>query len=162
MSQPLVDVLKSVPGDQDKGPVFPVTEHAVNMCWERVREKIGRPDLQFRDLRHIAATDLAKKGASSEILRRFLPHKTPHMANLYINLTQHDMNGELNRLQREGDTIQLPPRNAADAQKARERRKTVRLVDGRRRAMEKAASEAGLPVEQALPADVNPEAEARG
>jgi integrase len=163
MSQTLVEVLKSVPGNQDNGPVFPVTEHAVNMCWERVREKIGRPDLQFRDLRHIAATDLAKKGASSEILRRFLQHKTSTMANLYINLTQHDMNGELDKLQREGDTIQLPPRNAADAKKARERRTTVRLVDGKRRAKERAASESGLPVERAPQSTVDThQVEARG
>lgn len=162
MSQPLVDVLKSVPGDQDKGPVFPVTNNAVDSCWERVREKIGRPDLQFRDLRHIAATDLAKKGASSEILRRFLQHKTAHMANLYINLTQHDMNGELDRLQREGDTIELPPRNAADALKARQTRKTIRLVDGKRRARENAVSEVELPVEQVLPSAVDAGVEARG
>lgn len=149
MSQTLVDVLKSVPGDQSKGYVFPISGNAVNMCWERVREKIGRPDLQFRDLRHIAATDLAKKGASSEFLRRFLQHKTSTMANIYINLTQHDMHGELDKLQRDGDIIELPPRNAADALKARQTRKTIRLVDGRRRDKESAVSDAELAVEQA-------------
>lgn len=138
LSQPLIEVLTHMPRRQPTGPVFAMSNEAVNMAWERVRTKIGRQDLQFRDLRHIAATDLAKKGASSEFLRRFLQHKTAHMANIYINLTQHDMREQLDALQSDIVAHEHPPETGRSAAEIRLRNRAIRVIDGRSKA---AASE---------------------
>jgi hypothetical protein len=132
LSQAVIDILKHMPRDSATGPVFPMTGNAVDAAWDGVRQKIGRPDLQFRDLRHIAATDLARKGASSEFLRRFLQHKTAHMANIYINLTQHDMLDQLDALQSEFITSELPPRSTQSAEECRRAKKVIRLVRAKR------------------------------
>ena len=55
--------------------------------WARARTKIGRPDLRFHDLRHVAATLAAATGASTKQLMRWLGHATPQAALRYQHAT---------------------------------------------------------------------------
>jgi integrase len=47
------------------------------------REKAGRPDLRFHDLRHTGATLAAVSGATLKELRSRLGHSTPSAAMIY-------------------------------------------------------------------------------
>lgn len=66
-----VTVFRQMPRD-DSIYVFPLSANAVDMAWDGVRVKAGVPKLQFRDLRHLAATDFARRGFNSHQLRRVL------------------------------------------------------------------------------------------
>jgi integrase len=49
----------------------------VNQHWYRARDKAGRPDLRWHDLRHTGATLAAATGASLAELMARLGHSTP-------------------------------------------------------------------------------------
>jgi integrase len=59
-----VEVLKRVP-EHPSGLFFPMTASAVDNAWDSARVRAGRPDLQFRDLRHIGATTYARGGLTA-------------------------------------------------------------------------------------------------
>lgn len=64
LTRTAVELLRGLP-EHPSGKYFPITGNAVDMAWDGVRTKIGRKDLQFRDLRHVAATELARAGANA-------------------------------------------------------------------------------------------------
>ena len=97
LSQTSMAILQNLPR-KTEGRVLPMTDNALDMAWEGVREKAGLPKLQFRDLRHVAATRLAKQGMSAHQLQRVLGHKTIAMALVYINMVQSDMADVLDKL----------------------------------------------------------------
>jgi len=66
---------------KDGCAVFPL--HA----WERARQEARIPDVTFHDLRHSAATELAKSGASLLELQQVLGHRTLQMVLRYAHLT---------------------------------------------------------------------------
>jgi integrase len=68
-----VTVFRQMPRD-DSGYVFPLNANAVDMAWDGVRGKVGVPKLQFRDLRHLAAGDFARRGFNKHQLRSVLGH----------------------------------------------------------------------------------------
>lgn len=78
--------------------VFPMSANAVNMAWEGVRIKAGLPKLTFRDLRHIAPTYYARKGATATAIKHLLGHTSTRMAEVYVNMTSTDIVDELDRL----------------------------------------------------------------
>lgn len=80
-----VDVLRGLqrPGMQY---VFDSTGEGLRQAWRSVRESAGLPDLQFQDLRHVAATRLARNGLNVFTLRDVLGHTTTRMAEWYVNL----------------------------------------------------------------------------
>jgi integrase len=85
-----LDILKAMPrGDGDE--VFTMTQNAVNMAWEGVREKAELPGLTFRDLRHVGATAYAKAGLGAHALMHLLGHTTTRMAEVYVNLARSDV-----------------------------------------------------------------------
>lgn len=90
LSQTTLAILKNLPR-RSEGRVLPLSDNALDMAWEGVREKAGLPRLQFRDLRHVAATRLAKLGMSAHQLQRVLGHKTITQAQTYVNMAQNDM-----------------------------------------------------------------------
>lgn len=97
LSQTTLAILENLPRGA-QGRVLPLSDNALNMAWEGVREKAGLPKLQFRDLRHVAATRLAKQGMSAHHLQRVLGHKTITMAQVYVNMVQSDMIEVLDKL----------------------------------------------------------------
>jgi len=88
-----VDVLRSVyrPGATR---VFEVTGEGLRQSWRDARIKAGLPHLQFQDLRHVAATRLAKN-MDAFSLQKVLGHKTLAMALHYVNLTSGDVKASL-------------------------------------------------------------------
>lgn len=90
LSQTTLAILENLPRSV-RGRVLPLSDNALDMAWEGVREKAGLPTLQFRDLRHVAATRLAKQGMPAHHLQRVLGHKSITMAQVYVNMVQSDM-----------------------------------------------------------------------
>jgi integrase len=56
--------------------------------WYHARDKAGRPDLRFRDLRHSGAVLAAATGASLAELMARLGHSTPSAAMRYQHAAQ--------------------------------------------------------------------------
>ena len=55
--------------------------------WERIRCKIGLPDLKFHDLRKTFASLLAQRGVSTAVTQRLLEHSTAQLTNqVYTNV----------------------------------------------------------------------------
>lgn len=55
--------------------------------WNRVRERIGMPELKFHDLRKTFASLLAQRGVSTAVTQRLLEHSSPQLTNdVYTNV----------------------------------------------------------------------------
>lgn len=91
------EVLQQLPGPR-QGPIFTMTGNAVAKAWGRVREKLGRPTLLYRDLRHIAPTLYARAGMNAHQLKDVLGHKTLTQAMVYVNLASQDIIEAMDRL----------------------------------------------------------------
>lgn len=103
-----VRILEAMPrGDSDQ--VFDMSQNAVNMAWEGVREKAQLPGLTFRDLRHVGATAYAKAGLGAHALKDLLGHTTTRMAEVYVNLARSDVLGALDAVDAELGTLTPVP-----------------------------------------------------
>ncbi|CAZ88010.1 putative Phage integrase [Thiomonas arsenitoxydans] len=110
LSRRSVEVLARVPRLHAER-VFPLRSNAVDMAWDGVRIKAGLPTLPFRDLRHIAPTYYARKGATVTAIKHLLGHTSTRMAEVYVDMTCTDVVDELDRLDAQsgpGSTV-LPP-----------------------------------------------------
>ena len=63
----------------------PVT---INKAWKKALSNAGIPDFRFHDLRHCAASALARDGASLPQIGAVLGHKTAQMTQRYAHLTE--------------------------------------------------------------------------
>ena len=55
--------------------------------WNRVRERVGMPKLEFHDLRKTFASLLAQRGVSTAVTQRLLEHSSPQLTNdVYTNV----------------------------------------------------------------------------
>ena len=55
--------------------------------WEKIRCKVGLPDLKFHDLRKTFASLLAQRGVSTAVTQRLLEHSSPKLTNeVYTNV----------------------------------------------------------------------------
>ena len=97
LSQRSVEILRNSPR-LDSELVFPMTSNALDMAWKGVRERAGLPSLQFRDLRHLAPTMYARRGATATTIMRLLGHTSTRMAQFYIDMNADDTVNELDRL----------------------------------------------------------------
>lgn len=97
LSRRSLEILERTPR-VDAERVFTMTPNAVDMAWDGVRIKAGLPTLMFRDLRHIAPTYYARKGATATALKHLLGHTTTRMAEVYVDMTSEDVADELDRL----------------------------------------------------------------
>jgi len=68
-------------------PSYPNHPRTLNHMWDKVREKIDRPDLRFHDLRHTGLTFCAWSGASTAELMRRAGHASPAAALRYQHAT---------------------------------------------------------------------------
>jgi integrase len=126
ISKPVVELLAHLPRDPS-GRVFPITANAVTMAWGRVRERANLPGLQYRDLRHLGATDWVRRGLSTHELRHVLGHSTIATAQFYVDLVGEDQLTALDQASEKGGTIALPPSSAKDAQTQRNHKRAHRL-----------------------------------
>ncbi|MBL8313799.1 MAG: tyrosine-type recombinase/integrase [Rubrivivax sp.] len=109
-----VDILRSMPRDAEEDRVFTMSENAVNMAWEGVREKAALPGLTLRDLRHVGATAWAKAGLGVHALKELLGHTTTRMAEVYVNLARSDVIAALDQVAAEMNPLTpLPPTSHA-------------------------------------------------
>jgi integrase len=69
-------------------PVLHMKPSTLWSVWDRAREKAGRPDLRFHDLRHTGAVLAASTGATVAELMGRLGHSTPSMALHYQHVAQ--------------------------------------------------------------------------
>lgn len=158
LSKHLVSVLSNLP-QPHTGPVFPMTSNAVDMAWDGVRTKAGLPLLQFKDLRHLAATALARRGWTEHQLARQLGHKSTHMAAVYVNLAGNQMLELLDRTAPPVPVTQIPPPATASAGEIQSKRRADRVVEAIRKKWAEAAK-AGEPSPSADGATAAPPEEA--
>lgn len=121
LSQTTLAILNNLPKSTE-GRVLPMSDNALGMAWEGVREKAGLTKLQFRDLRHVAATRLAKQGMSAHQLKLVLGHKTTTMAEVYVNLVQADMIDVLDRVAPLDPVLVVKPLDGSVGEQIRRRR----------------------------------------
>jgi len=57
----------------------PYSPYDERRAWDRIRRAIGRPDLHFHDLRHVATARMLKDGNSAFLTSRVLGHKDTRM-----------------------------------------------------------------------------------
>ncbi len=107
LSLKAVELLQGLP-HHPSGKYFPISGNAVDMAWDGVRTKIGMPELQFKDLRHIGATDYARAGATVHQLQKLLGHKSSRMAEIYVNLVHSDSLEYLDRIAPTQAVFQIP------------------------------------------------------
>lgn len=130
----IVELLQGLP-HHESGRVFPMTSNAVTLAWAGVRHKAGLKNLQFRDLRHVGGTHYAKLVKSPHILRQILGHKTIHMAQIYVNLTETDAAEHMDLCERTQGVGPMPPLPQAPPQTdiPKTSRKAQRMIDGMRK-----------------------------
>jgi integrase len=129
LTQTAVEILQGLPRDPS-GRVFPMTPNGVTCAWNGVRIKAGVPELQFRDLRHVGATDFARRGVGAHQLKVILGHKTTLMANKYVNLVAGDILDAMDRTQVVTRATPLPAPANGTADQILHRNKAARLNKG--------------------------------
>lgn len=127
LTQRAVSILQGLPR-HSSGRVFPVSPNAVDMAWDGVRAKAGLPALQFRDLRHLGATEFARRGLSAPQLARMLGHKSLAMAQVYINLVQQDMLDTLDRVEPTSPVLTMAPLDNDAPEAVMKKRRSDRLA----------------------------------
>jgi integrase len=121
LSQTTVAILNNLP-KKTEGRVLPLSSNALDMAWEGVREKAGLRKLQFRDLRHVTPTQMARQGMAAHLIQRMLGHKTINMAQAYVNLVQLDMVEVLDKLAPLNPILVLEPLSCDSKDEIRRRR----------------------------------------
>lgn len=138
-----VAILTAMPrGDSDQ--VFTMSQNAVNMAWEGVRDKAQLAGLTFRDLRHVGATAYAKAGLSPHALMHLLGHTTTRMAEVYVNLARSDVLGALDAVDAEVSPMTPVPLTAhahGKQKHPRARKPTDGLASGAAPSLEAAPTE---------------------
>lgn len=156
-------ILAGLPRD-GKSRVFPMSKSAVDSIWERVRIKAGLPKLQFRDLRHLGATDWVRRGLTAHELKQVLGHDGIATAQFYIDLVGKDIESALDRASDKAGVAVLPQDFPKDPQGHINQRRGERLNKGRAKteaaqtvAVNEAAQGAVAPQVDQTPATVEPE-----
>jgi integrase len=127
LSEKAVQILRAMP-THPSGKYFPMSANAVDMAWDGVRQKIGMPELQFKDLRHVGATAYAKQGANTHQLQRILGHRSPAMAAVYVNLVNNDLLSFLDSIAHKQQVYQVPAPADASGKELLNRNRSRRLV----------------------------------
>lgn len=125
-STEVTEVLRNMPHDSS-GRVFPMSKNAVKMAWQGVRIKADLPTLQFRDLRHLGATDWARRGLDAHSLQQVLGHSDIKTAQFYIDLNGMDLENALDRASARQAVYQLPPQTDETAASQLKLNRTERL-----------------------------------
>jgi integrase len=125
-SKPVQELLQTLPRSPC-GRIFPLSKTAVTQAWNRVRARANLRWLQFRDLRHIGATDWVRRGLTAHVLSKVLGHSTIVTAQRYVDLVGNDVGRALDEAMENCAPLQLPPRSLPDA-KAQQALNSVRRL----------------------------------
>ncbi|RJX30867.1 MAG: site-specific integrase [Oxalobacter sp.] len=125
-SRRAVEILKGLPRDES-GRVFPMTYNAADCAWDGVRKKAGLPTLQFKDLRHVAATDYVRRGMGAHQLKSILGHTTLATSEYYVNLVHGDLLEAMDRTEALAPQMPLPPAQSGTAAQTMNERRARRL-----------------------------------
>lgn len=128
LSKKAVQLLRDMPV-HPSGKYFPMTGNAVELAWEGVRDKIGMPELQFKDLRHIGATEYARAGANSHQLQKILAHATSRMAEIYVNLVNTDALNFMDSIAPSQTVYQIPEPAKGTGDEIMKRNRSKRIAD---------------------------------
>lgn len=128
LSKKAVKILTEMPV-HPSGKYFPMTGNAVDLAWDGVRRKINKPDLQFKDLRHLGATEYARYGMNSHQLQKVLGHKSTRQAEVYVNLVSSDTLALMDCIEPDRPVYEIPePARGSGADMLKGNR-TKRLID---------------------------------
>jgi len=87
LPRPVADELKQhiVDNNLEFGDLlFPrITDNIMRTAWEKVRKALKRPDIRWKDLRHVAAVAWAKAGVDLLTIRDRLGHTTVKQTEIY-------------------------------------------------------------------------------
>jgi len=72
--------------DNKEQRVFPVSENAFKLAWQRLRDHSGILDLHFHDLRHEAITRFVERGLSVPEVALISGHRDYRMLFRYTHL----------------------------------------------------------------------------
>jgi hypothetical protein len=128
------------------------------MAWDGVRIKAGVPTLQFRDLRHLGATEYARRGLNAHQLKAVLGHKTLYMAEVYVNLVHQDVLDAVDAATAGSPIVEVPPPtngSGGEVMSGKRSERLARAVKEKLRAQAKSPDEA-QPVEEPVDAASSP------
>jgi integrase len=128
LSQKAVETLQNM-AVHPSGKYFPMSGNAIDMAWDGVRRKIGMPQMQFKDLRHIGATDYARAGANGHQLQKMLGHKSSRMADVYVNLVGNDILEFMDRVASSQVVYNVPAPASGTGEEMLNRNRSKRLTD---------------------------------
>lgn len=126
LSKQVQAILGGLPQSPD-GFVFPMSKSAIDSMWKRVRIKCNLPKLQFRDLRHLGATDWVRRGLNAHELKAVLGHSGLGTALFYVDLVGKDLEKALDEASEHAGVIVLPPEFPKDPQAHLNARRAARL-----------------------------------
>ena len=125
MSNDLYHLLRDVCGERTRGPVFvfgingcdcqyctPISKKtgkphkkysagegitSIRTTFETARERIGRPDLRFHDLRHTFGTWMNRRGTDINKIKEAMGHKDIATTQRYLHVGVEDVREDLNK-----------------------------------------------------------------
>lgn len=132
------------------GKIFPMSKSAINSAWDRLREKCNLPKLQFRDLRHLGATDWVRRGLSAHQLKQVLGHDGIATAQFYVDLVGKDLEDALDKASDNAGVTVMPAEFPKDPQAHLGARRAARLNKDKVKAPAVDATELPVPVPETL------------
>ncbi len=85
-----MSILQGLDGGGDER-IFPITQNAAQLAWQRLTKRAGINDLHFHDLRHEAISRFFEMGLSIPEVALISGHKDPRMLFRYTQLRAEDV-----------------------------------------------------------------------
>jgi len=89
LSSKAVSVIRSL--DMTQAHLFPVSDNAIRLSWDKLKKRAKLYDLRFHDLRHEAISRFFEKGLSVAEVALISGHKDPRMLMRYTHLKAEDV-----------------------------------------------------------------------
>jgi len=77
--------------DKTQLRLFPVSDNAIRLSWDKLKKRAKLKDLRFHDLRHEAISRFFEKGLSIAEVALISGHKDPRMLMRYTHLKAEDV-----------------------------------------------------------------------
>ena len=98
LSTNAVQVLREFESIPEEDLLFPLTENALRLAWNRATKKAGINDLRFHDLRHEAISRFFEMGLSVPEVALISGHKDARMLFRYTHLKAEDVANKLQKV----------------------------------------------------------------
>lgn len=89
------ELLKTAIGDRNSGRVWPYNPRSVGAAFRRAAKKMKIQDLHFHDLRHLAITNLFRRGLPIQLVAIVSGHRDWKQLKRYTQLTADDVHAAL-------------------------------------------------------------------